>query len=130
MQLVIVLYTCWIGSTFAINNMVHVSNQGIILFCVLTTFGPDFTTAYGNGAPRKICDTMIPGHGKAQRNLAPYTIKVSESSFSPGGSLTGNLLQGFHRSLLFLLFPTFLSLPTFPYFFDKIPNFPYFFGSW
>ena len=27
-------------------------------------------------------------------------------------------------------FPTFLGLPTFPYFFDKIPTFPYFFGSW
>ena len=32
-------------------------------------------------------------------------------------------MQGFHRSLLF---PLFLSLPTFPYFFDKIPSFPYF----
>ena len=35
--------------------------------------------------------------------------------------------QGFHRSLLFQLFPTILSLPTYSSFFDKNH---YFFGSW
>ena len=39
-------------------------------------------------------------------------------------------IQAFKWALLFLfflLFPTFLSAPTFPYFFMKMPYYPYFF---
>ena len=56
-------------------------------------------------------------------------IWIRQKTWPPGGVAYFPYIQAFKWALLFLLFllfPTFFCIPTFPYFFLKMPYYPYF----